>query len=277
VLTAFPLTEVWMSGDSHSTFTFERALDAILASGAAYHEPRLGEVYQMGSMQVEVLHPEQLTGELNDDSIVLRITFGQVAFLFPGDAEAAAEAAMVARPFDLGAQILQLGHHGSYTSSSLAFLQTVQPEVVIYSAGRGNSYGHPHTEVIERVTGLGIPLYGTDRDGTIQVVTDGLSYHVITADGQPLSDSPAMQPAPTPTPGAEPPVLVVEEGCRPGQINVNSADRAELGRIIHIGPQRAGQILRLRPFTSVDDLIRINGIGPVRLREIKEQGLACVE
>jgi competence protein ComEC len=274
VLAAFPVTEVWLSGNSHSTLTFEQALDAMLASEAAYHEPRAGESYQLGSVQLAILHPDQLTGELNDDSIVLRVTFGQIAFLFPGDAEAAAEAAMVAEPADMRAQILQLGHHGSSTSSTLAFLQAVQPAVAIYSAGRGNSYGHPHTEVVERVAALGIPLYGTDTNGTIQVVTDGSSYRVVAA-GLPLGGLPAAPAMPTPLPTAEPPGA--EAGCRPGQVNVNSADRAELDRIIHIGPERAGQIVRLRPFVSVEDLIRINGIGPVRLREIIEQGLACVE
>src|SRR5690606_17162266 len=140
-----------------------------------------------------------------------------------------------ARPADLRAQILQLGHHGSYTSSTLAFLQAVRPEVAVYSAGRGNSYGHPHAEVIERVAGLGIPVYGTDIHGTIQVVTDGLSYRVVVADGQPFGGPPAASPVPTATAVFEPPLSVqapmAEEGCRPGQVNVNVADRAELDRI----------------------------------------------
>lgn len=103
VLGQFPVTEVWMSGDTHATLTFERAIDAILASGAAYHEPRAGEVYQIGSARVEVVNPESLTGNLHQGSVSLRIIFGEVAFLFTGDAEAPTEVAMIARGHPLHA------------------------------------------------------------------------------------------------------------------------------------------------------------------------------
>jgi competence protein ComEC len=186
VLGKFPVTEVWMSGNTHTTLTFERAIDAILASGAAYHEPRAGEVYQIGSARVEVVNPESLTGNLHQGSVSLRIIFGEVAFLFTGDAEAPTETAMIARGHPLHAQILQLGHHGSGTSSTLAFLQAVNPEVAIYSAGRNNSYGHPHDEVIDRLQSLGIAIYGTDVNGTIRVISDGATYRVEPYAGQAL-------------------------------------------------------------------------------------------
>jgi competence protein ComEC len=184
VLEKYPVAEVWLSGDSHTTRTFERALDAILDSGASYHEPRAGEVYRVGSALVEVVNPDRLTGNLHEGSLALRVVFGNVAFLFTGDAEAETEAAMIARTHPLRAQILQLGHHGSHTSSTLAFLQAVNPEVAVYSAGRNNPYGHPHTEVVERLKGLGVHIYGTDTDGTIRVVTNGATFQVEVTGGQ---------------------------------------------------------------------------------------------
>lgn len=179
VIGAFPVREVWLSGDLHTTRTFERALDAILASDAAYHEPRAGERFRFGSALVEVVSPQEVTGDFNNGSIALRILFGSIAFLFTGDAEAAAEEAMLAGGFELKAHVLHVGHHGSRTSSTPRFLAAVRPEVAVYSAGRGNTYGHPHPEVLERLEALGVEVYGTDRHGTVRIVTDGKTYTVL--------------------------------------------------------------------------------------------------
>lgn len=180
VLERFPVAEVWLSGDVATSRTFERTVDAIEASGAAYHEPRAGEVFGFGSARLEVVNPAELTGDFHEGSVGLRVVFGEVAFLFTGDAEAPTEAAMVARGHTLRAQVLQLGHHGSRTSSSPAFLRAVAPEVAVYSAGAGNAYGHPAPEVLARLARLGVTVYGTDVHGTIRVITDGKAYQVQT-------------------------------------------------------------------------------------------------
>jgi competence protein ComEC len=193
ILEAFAVREVWMSGESHTSRTFERALDATLSSGAAYHEPRAGESYRIGSVLVEVLHPAELSGDFNDSSVGVRISFGQVALVFTGDAERHAEHQMIARGHALSAQILQLGHHGSRTSSTPEFLHAVRPEVAIYSAGEGNSYGHPHDEVLQRLSQMGIPVLGTDRHGTIRVTTDGSQFQIATERGV-LMASPPREP-----------------------------------------------------------------------------------
>ena len=180
VLEAFPVNEVWLSGDTHTTLNFERAIDALLASDADYHEPRAGEVFQFGSLHIEVLNPYRLTGKLHEGSISVRLTFGQVSFVFTGDADINTEQATIARGYNLEAHVLQLGHHGSYTSSSRAFLEAVSPEVAIYSAGAGNRYSHPHDIVVNRIADMGIPLYGTDVHGTVVIVTDGVTYTIET-------------------------------------------------------------------------------------------------
>lgn len=260
VLQTFPVTEVWMSGDANTTKNFEEAIDAIAASGAAYYEPRAGEVYQIGSAHIQVLNPDELTGEYNEGSVSLRLAFGDIAFMFTGDAEAVTERAILERGYDLHAQILKLGHHGSNTSSSPAFLEAVRPEVAIWSAGPDNTYGHPSPEVIKRLQEMGVTVLGTAINSTITVITDGKTYR-IEASGP-------INAAPTSTPRAP--------GCAPGQIDINTAPLEELEQITQVGPARARQIIRLRPFTSVDDLTRATGIGEGVLAEIKAQGLACV-
>ncbi|WP_100399758.1 ComEC/Rec2 family competence protein [Bacillus sp. FJAT-44742] len=177
VLASFPVDEVWMSGGEHTTATFERTLDAIIESEANYHEPRRGEEYVIGDLSVDVLHPDELTGDLNEDSVSVRISYDSISFIVTGDAEEEGEAAMVRESREqLHADILKLGHHGSSTSTNPDFLSAVAPEVALYSAGRANEYGHPHNEVIERVEGAGIPVLGTPEHGTILVITDGEEY-----------------------------------------------------------------------------------------------------
>jgi competence protein ComEC len=183
VLEAFPVDEVWWSGATTTTRTFERAVAALERSDARYEEPRAGDVTTVGPLTVEILHPG--TGDslrdLNDSSLAMRITYGTFRLVTTGDAERAAEARMVARHRDrLAADVLRLGHHGSATSTSSEFLAAVAPSVAIASAGAGNSYGHPHPDVVARVTERGSVYYGTDTHGTVTVVTDGATFEVRT-------------------------------------------------------------------------------------------------
>jgi competence protein ComEC len=292
VLQAFSVGEVWMSGTPHTTLTFERALAALEASDARYEEPRAGDSTALGPLLVEVLNPARLTGDLHRDSLALRVTFGSVGFLFTGDAEQQTESEMLARDAaSLRADVYQVGHHGSRTSTSPAFLTAVSPHVAVYSAGAGNSFGHPHPEVVDRLLAAGVTLYGTDVHGSVTVVTDGESWDVATVRGAPPvgaasgtappTPTPALSPSPPPAPTgtatatATPSPPAPAGSCAPGQVDINSAGFADLELIIHIGPARAQAIIDLRPFASVDDLIRVSGIGSSRLQDIKTQGVAC--
>lgn len=178
VLQKFQVAEVWMSGYEHTTRLFEEVLDAILASEADYFEPRRGDVVEFGDLRLEVLNPDTIGKDLHDANIVVRAVYGDVAFLFTGDAEKKTEKKVMASSLPVNVQILQLGHHGSRTSTSLEFLRAVRPSVAIYSAGINNMYGHPHSEVVNRLRIRDIPLYGTDVHGTIIVSTDGVDYYI---------------------------------------------------------------------------------------------------
>ncbi len=112
---------------------------------------------------------------LNEQSLVLRLAHGEVAFLFTGDIEQGAEQSILASGADLGAAVLKVAHHGSRSSSSSAFLAQVQPEIAVYCAGAGNSYGHPHGETLAALVGVGAEIYGTDVHGTVVVISDGLA------------------------------------------------------------------------------------------------------
>lgn len=258
VLENFLVEEVWMSGYEHTTKLYEDLLDAILASGAFYHEPRRGQHadldFTFGDLSLEILHPDKLSSDLHHTNIVIRAIYGDVAFMFTGDAERKTENSILASGVPVQAQILQLGHHGSRTSSGIEFVVAVNPQVAIYSAGVKNDYGHPHPEVVERMIRLGMDLYGTDVNGTVVVYTDGSDYRVeVTKNGGQL---------------------------QVGGVDLNSAPFVDLQRIVHIGPERAREIIALRAikaFKSLDDLRRVSGLGDKRIREIKEQGIAYVK
>ncbi len=183
VMQAFSVDEVWWSGSTTTTRTFERAVAALEASTARYEEPRAGAATTVGPLGIEVLHPAvgDSLRDLNDASIALRITFGDFRIVTTGDAERAAEARMVARFSDrLPADVLRLGHHGSSTSTTPDFLAAVAPSVAMYSAGANNQYGHPHDEVLARLDRAGVTVYGTATNGTVTIVTDGTGFDVRT-------------------------------------------------------------------------------------------------
>jgi competence protein ComEC len=280
VLDEFDVMEVWWSGATHTTRTFERAVAALERSGALYEEPRAGDATDVGPLRVEFINPPSSAdlSDLHDSGLAFRVSYGDVRFLFTGDAEAHTEQRMVRTSREhLRADIYQVGHHGSGTSSTTDLLETVIPAVAVYSAGADNSYGHPHPDVVERLRAHGIETYGTPIHGTIVITTDGTTWTVETG----RTGDVAAARAPPPSPGPAEPAVADEQpataaGCRPGQVDVNSAPASELEEIIHIGPARAEEMLRLRPFASVGDLRRINGIADARLREIHAQAVACV-
>ncbi len=117
-----------------------------------------------------------MSTDTNDNSIVLGLSYGDTDFLFMGDVQREAESSMLNLVSDI--ELLKVGHHGSRTSSSPEFLNKVKPEVAIYSAGMGNSYGHPHQETISALTKVGAEICGTDVNGTIVVASDGKSFSV---------------------------------------------------------------------------------------------------
>jgi competence protein ComEC len=138
---------------------------------------RAGRMLEAGGARVRVLNPEEPDWERprvrNDDSVVLEIVFGEVAILLTGDISAAVERTLLPRLTPARRRILKVPHHGSRTSTSQALIDGWRPELALISAGRGNSFGHPAREVLDRLERAGARVLRTDRDGQITVETDG--------------------------------------------------------------------------------------------------------
>lgn len=254
IIEAFDVGEVWMNGEIVNSQVFADALTAIEQKGIDYYEPTAGDTFDVGDVAIEIIHPDGLSLNTNNNSIVMRLQYGDISFLFTGDAEKAAEEKMLAGDADLSASILHLGHHGSNTSSTGNFLEAVRADTAIYSAGVNNSYGHPDAEIIERVKARNMDVYGTDEMGTIVLETDGQNVQIMTEKDDAL-------PAP-----------LLDKKC----IDLNTASIDELQKLKHIGEKMANEVITARPFKSLDDLIHVKGIGESRLKEILDQNLACV-
>lgn len=121
-------------------------------------------------------YAEQRVADLNSTSIVNRISYQNVSVLFTGDTPIENEATMLAAGEDMRAQILKVGHQGSYTSSSEEFLRAVAPEVAVIPVGKDNRYGHPHAEIVERLKNLAHLVLRTDEEGDIRFVSDGQNW-----------------------------------------------------------------------------------------------------
>ena len=172
--------EVIDPGIVHTSRTFEDYLTLIDEKGIKFTEGRAGMKRKLDdNTLLEILHPTTPnSGDLNGSSIVTKLTFGDMSFLFTGDADTSSEKEILSLGYDVRSTILKVGHHGSSASTSDDFLDAVSPEAVIIMCGTDNSYGHPHKETMEKLNDSDIAIYRTDIDGNIVVSTDGQTYEV---------------------------------------------------------------------------------------------------
>ncbi len=144
-----------------------------------------GFVREEAGVRIEALHPQDSTPYAreasNEESLVLRISQGELSFLLTADVGSESELDIIRNFDDLRIQVLKSPHHGSRTSSSLTFLEKIQPEVVVISAGRGNVYGVPHPDVLERYERLGVRIFRTDSEGAIEISVEGRNLAIRTA------------------------------------------------------------------------------------------------
>lgn len=196
VIAQYGVKELVYNGIPSTSKYFINALKAAKANGTQQVKVKAGDVLDFGNgVSFEIVSPSQsLIDEdtaaikakkkvdVNNESVVGRLTFGNFAMLFTGDAEGPVEKDMVASyGKKLKCQVLKAGHHGSKTSSTAEFLKLVQPESVVMSLGVNNQYGHPHEALLKRLQKQGVKnIYRTDANGTITIVSDGSSYSITT-------------------------------------------------------------------------------------------------
>ncbi len=186
VIENFEIGEIYMpkiaDDQIPTTATYTKLLETIQAKGMKINQAKAGTtIFSNDNAALEILAPNNTEyKDLNNYSIVTKLTYGNNRFLFTGDAEKESENEMLSKGYDLSCDILKLGHHGSSTSTTNQFLTAASPSAAIISCGKDNDYGHPHQETIDKINSSHITVYRTDLDGTILAETDGTTYTITT-------------------------------------------------------------------------------------------------
>ena len=217
VLAMYKVENVYLNGGQSSTATHADFLDAVEQEGAIVSTLQMNDTFNLGAMVIKVLHPYQLTGDSNVDSLVLQLGCGDVQVLLTGDSEIESERSMLSENVLQDIDLLKVGHHGSRSSTSQVFLDVVQPEVGVISAGFDSQYGHPHVEVVNRLNLEGVQIFETDTteayDDTLKMTSNCQTYEIggqvfvpISSGASPAAGNatPASLPAPVPTPSLTP-------------------------------------------------------------------------
>lgn len=177
ILSHFTVGTFYMPDVIHTTVTYEKMLDALYENGCKCEYISQGSIIAEGEYDIVVLSPENREyRRMNNYSAVIKLSYKDTSMLFSADAESDAETNMIAANLDLDADILKVGHHGSSTSSTNAYLDAVSPSVAVISLGKDNSYGFPDEIVMHRLLSRKIEVHRTDLEGTITAVSDGYIY-----------------------------------------------------------------------------------------------------
>lgn len=163
VIKNFDIGTIYMPNVVATTKTFEEVIDAISAKKLKVTSPKTGDKFTVGNAECEVMSIRNDKDDYNNCSIVIKMDFNNVSYLFTGDAEESVESSRKWPHID----VLKVGHHGSNTSSSKKFLEQIKPEVALISVGQGNTYGHPTQATLKRLSNIGAKIYRTDENGTI--------------------------------------------------------------------------------------------------------------
>lgn len=173
IITKFGIGQLFLSNYEKDNKTTQKVRDAMQYKGLTASDCQVGDTYTLGNASFTILAPVKEYADSNNASIALMVQNGNNRFLFTGDCEAEAEADLIASGADLSADVYLAGHHGSDTASSQAFMDAVSPTYAVISCGEGNSYGHPHAEVLNRFRSMGIQVFRTDEQGSVMAESDG--------------------------------------------------------------------------------------------------------
>ncbi len=173
IITKFDIDRVFVSNYEKDNRTYEKLIQALDYKRLKYTTPEAGTEYSLGTASITILAPNKIYRNPNDSSIALIVQNGSNRFLFTGDAEEAAEKDIVEYNGDIEANVYQVGHHGSRTSTCEEFFQAVNPEYAVISCAEGNSYGNPSAQTLNTFRMNGVKVFRTDEEGTIVAVSDG--------------------------------------------------------------------------------------------------------
>lgn len=178
IINNFKIDEFFMPDKLSTSKTFEGVLDALSNNSLNYYAPQKGESFNLGDAKFKVIYSGDDTNDINDSSIILKMTYGSNSFLFTGDATSNVEKIILNE--DIESDVLKVAHHGSDYSSTDEFLDKVSPGYAVISVGENNSYNHPSNSTLDKLNKRNIKLYRTDLNGTIIFTSDGENINIET-------------------------------------------------------------------------------------------------
>lgn len=182
IIESFKIDDFYMPDAITTTKTFESVLDALEEKSVAFETPSINDTFTLSDATIKVLYVGTDTSDLNNTSIVLRMTYGDTSYLFMGDATSTVEKTILSSVEET--DVLKVGHHGSQYSSTSDFLNKVNPKYAIIEVGKNNTYDHPKQTTLDKLNKLGTKIYRTDESGTIILTSDGknISFETIKTD-----------------------------------------------------------------------------------------------
>ena len=185
IVEAFDIGKIYMPKSTATTKTYKNLLTAVKNKNMKITTAVPGKMEFDADLNANILAPNsEEYKDLNDYSVVVKVTYPKTSFLFTGDAEEVSEEEMKEKKYDMKADVLKVGHHGSRSSTSEAFLKAVSPKYAIVSVGKDNDYGLPDETVMDRLEAAKVKVFRTDIDGTIIAKSDGKT---VTFDKKPSS------------------------------------------------------------------------------------------
>lgn len=176
IIDNFEIGEIYMPKVSSNTKTFKDVVLAAKNKGLTFTSPKVGHTFKLGNAKCTILAPgNEKYEDTNDYSIVIRVEHGDNSFLFTGDAGVKIEKEIIDSGMNLASTLLKIGHHGSTSSTSKEFLDSVNPKYGVITVGTDNDYGHPRQDVMNRLKDKKVEIYRTDENGTIIATSDGNS------------------------------------------------------------------------------------------------------
>lgn len=184
IINDFKIGKIYLPKVTSTTKTFGDVVTAIKNKGMKVAVPKPGETFNLGTAKITIIAPNNSEyKDMNNYSVVVKLQFGSNSFLFTGDAEEISESEILAKGFNVKADLLKVGHHGSRSSTTKEFLAKVNPKYAVISTEIGNDYGHPHKETMDKLKNKNIPVYRTDELGTIIATSNGKTITFNTKPG----------------------------------------------------------------------------------------------
>lgn len=175
VVESFDVDTIFTSPYAGDAASYLRFVETVENAQLTLEVPDQGVQYRLGDARFEFIGPLEDHNNVNDDSLVMRLTYGDTSFLFTGDMTADSEKELIEDGENVKCDVLKVGHHGSSGSSCYQFLYEAEPKIAVISCGRDNDYGHPHEETLGRLKDAGVTVYRTDELGSIVIFSDGIT------------------------------------------------------------------------------------------------------